>query len=110
MGGWDAGTERMHGKVVAGRPGGPTFACRKAGRINWGARQTAQPTVPAWETKISKLLAVKICAGCGGRRNSQPHRRVHWRDPQDPKTYTNLPTRESAVEGPNLLVGSGGSD
>ena len=27
MGGWDAGTERMHGKVVAGRPGGPTFRC-----------------------------------------------------------------------------------
>ena len=26
------------------------------------------------------------------------------------RMYTNPPTRESAPEGPNLLVGSGGSD
>ena len=43
-------------------------------------------------------------------RNSQPHRRVHWRDPQGLRTYTNLPTRESAPKGPNLLVSSGGSE
>ena len=43
-------------------------------------------------------------------RNSQTHRRVHWRDPQGPRTYTNPPTWESAPEGPTLLVGSGGSD
>ena len=44
------------------------------------------------------------------QRNSQPHRRVCWRDLQGPRMYTSLPTRESAPEGPNLLVGSGGTD
>ena len=37
-------------------------------------------------------------------RNSQPHRRVHGRDPQGPRMYTKPPTRESAPEGPKLLV------
>ena len=29
---------------------------------------------------------------------------------QGPRTYTSPPTREAAPEGPNLIVGSGGSD
>ena len=53
---------------------------------------------------------LKTCGGCSGRRNSQPHRRVHWRDPQGPRTYTKSPTWQSAPEGPNLLGGSRGSD
>ena len=73
---------------------------------NWGARQVEQPRVPAQKKKASKPLAVKICGGCSSGRNSQPHRRVHWRDQQDPRSYTNPPTWESATEGPNLLVGS----
>ena len=52
----------------------------------------------------------KTCGGWGGKRNSQPHRRVHWRDPQGPRTYTNPLTWESAPEGPNLPVGSRASD
>ena len=36
--------------------------------------------------------------------------RVHWRDPQGPRTCTNPPTWESAPEGSNLLVGTRGSD
>ena len=44
------------------------------------------------------------------RRDSQPHRRGCWRDPQGPKACTSPPTREPAPEGPNLIVGSGGSD
>ena len=36
--------------------------------------------------------------------------KVHWRDPHGPRMYTKLPTWESAPEGPNLLVGSGGGD
>ena len=60
--------------------------------------------------KASKPMTVKTCVDCGSRRNSQPHRRVRWRDPQGPRMYTNAPTRESAPEEPNLLVGSGGSD
>ena len=75
-------------------------------------RETVQPRVPARGNKASEPLAVKTCGGCSGRRNSQPHRRVHWRDPQSPRMYTNPSTRESALvwEGPILLVGSGESD
>ena len=66
--------------------------------------------VPAWGNKAWKPLTEKTCEGWGFRRNSQPHRRVHWRDPQGPRTYTNPPTQESASEGPSLLVGSRGND
>ena len=46
----------------------------------------------------------------GSRRDSQPHRRGRWRDPQGPRVCTGPPTWESAPEGPSLIVGSGGSD
>ena len=85
-------------------------ADKLGGTNNWGVRQTAQPRVPEWETKASKPLAVKTCGVCSGRRNTQSHRRVQWRDPQGPRTNTKSPTQESAPEGPNLLVGTGGSD
>ena len=53
----------------------------------------------------------KTCGGWGSTgRDSQPHRRVHWRDPYSPRMYTNPPTHESAPEGPNVIVGSRGSD
>ena len=29
-----------------------------------------------------KISCYKICGSCGGERNSQTHRRVHWRDPK----------------------------
>ena len=94
--------------------GSPTFACGHTRRNNWRMRQTAQPRVPAQGNKASKSLTLKTCGGCGGRRTSKPHRRVHWRDPQGHRMYTNPPThpptQESAPEGPKLLVGSGGSD
>ena len=32
-----------------------------------------------WKTKDSKPLAIKYCRGCNSRRNSQSHRRVHWK-------------------------------
>ena len=32
--------------------------------------------------KASKPLTVKTCGGCGAGRNYQPHKGVHWRDPQ----------------------------
>ena len=31
-------------------------------------------------------------------------------DPQGPRAYTSPPTQEAAPEGPNLIVGSRGSD
>ena len=120
IGGMETGSraERTHGKVVAGGPGwlaagrlgGPIFVCRYTGRNNWGARQTIQPRVPVWENKTSESLTEKICGGWGSRRNSQPHRTVHWRDLQGPRMYTNPPTWESAPEGPNLLVSSRGGN
>ena len=83
--------------------------------INWEKqlgreRETAQPRVPAQGNKASKPLTIKTCGGCGDGRNSQPHRRVHWIDPQGPRPYTNPPTWESAPEEHNLLEGSRGSD
>ena len=75
-----------------------------------GARQTAQPRVPARGNKASKPLTEKICGCWGGRISSQPQRRVHWREPQGPRTHTKPPTQESAPEGPNVLVGSTESD
>ena len=79
----------------------------KTGRNNWRIRQTTQPRVPARGNKASKSLAVKSYGGCSSRSNSQPHRKVSWKDPRGPRTYTNPPTQESAPEGPNLLVGTG---
>ena len=97
------------GKGVAGGSGGPTFTCGKTGKNNWGARQTEQPRVPAWGNKALKPLTEKTYEDCGGRRNSQTHRRGHWRDPWGPGMYTNPPTQESAPKGTNMLVNSRGS-
>ena len=82
--------------MVAGRPGAPTFACEI-----YCATQGSSTGKEA-----SKPLAIKSSGVCGSRRNSQPHRRVRWRDPQGCRKYTNPPTQESAPEGHNLLVGS----
>ena len=60
--------------------------------------------------KASQPLTEKTCGGCSSGRNSQPHRRVHWRDPKGPRMYVKPPTQESALEGPNLFVGSGRGD
>ena len=35
--------------------------------------------------KASKPLTEKTCGGWSSKRNSQRHRRVHWRDPQGPR-------------------------
>ena len=83
-----------------------------------GAKQTSQPKAPAWGNKASNLIentrGVEELRGSrntrGSRRNSKPHRRVCWRDPQGPRACTSLPTWESAPEGSNLIVGSERSD
>ena len=77
--------ERTRGKAGAGRPqqGGGLWS--KVGKAAAGRRGSS-------------------------RRNSQPHWRVRWRDPQGLRRYTSPPTQEAAPEGPNLIVGSGGSD
>ena len=60
--------------------------------------------------RFKPLIENALGAWGGSRRDSQPHRKVHWRDPQGPRMYTNPPTQEAAPEGPNLIVGSRGSD
>ena len=107
------------GKVLGGRSDSATqlltdwwshICVQINGKNSWGARQTAQPRFPAQENKVSVSLATKTCGGYSCGRSSQPQRRVFWRNPHGPKTYTNSPTWESAPEGPNLLVGSRESD
>ena len=75
-----------------------------------GGTSGEHPRVPVRGNKASKSLTGKTCGGCSHERNSQTPRRVRWRDPPGPRMYTNLPTWESAPEGPNLLVGSRGHD
>ena len=71
----------------------------------WGVKQTEQPKAPARGNKASNL-SENTRGGCGGsRRDSQPHRRGPWRDPQGTRACTSPPTREPAPEGPSLIVG-----
>ena len=75
-----------------------------------GEWEPMQLRVPAQGNKASKTLKKSLWGLRNQEKLPQPHRKVHWTDPQGPRTYTNPPTQESAPEGPNLLVGSGGSD
>ena len=130
----ECGTNRA-GSLTTGRPCDPTFAqINQEGRTQsggeWG-RQSAGSTPPAaphsrtdkpgrmagreadratqgssagkWSLKP---LTENARWGWGSRRDSQPHRRGHWRDPQGPRACTSPPTREPAPEGPSLIVGS----
>ena len=97
-------------EAVAGGAGGPTFSWIGQEEQLGKRDRLWDPGFQHRETKDSKPLAVKICGGCGGERNSQPHRRVHWRNPWAPRMYTNPRTWEPPQKGPNLFVGSGKSD
>ena len=76
---------RTHDKAVAGRPewakqwlvdwGFPHLHVGELGGTTW-EHDRPQPRVPVWGTKALMPLAIKSCRVCGGRRNSQPHRRV----------------------------------
>ena len=104
-GGWRTGWARQ--QLVDCR-GNPTSTFRQApGK----ARELDRPQNPGFSTKDSKPLDMeKICGDFGGGTDTQPHRRVHWRDPQGPKTCTNPPTCKSATKGHKPLAGIEGSD
>ena len=111
--------ERTHCKMAAGRLGWAGWLVDRAVPIcvwiNWKEQlgsetDRANPGFQCGEIQPQNLWLKKTWGGWGGRRNSLPHRKVHWRDPQGPITYTNPRTWKSAPKGPNLLVGSGGSD
>ena len=88
-----------------------SYVCGQINREDeLGVRQAGQPRGLEWGNKASKPLTIKTCGDCGSGRNSQPHKRVHWRNSQGPRMHTKPPPLESAPEGPNLLVGSRGSD
>ena len=101
--------EYWAGEADAGRLGSSTFVCRWTRRNNWGAGQIVQSRAPAgkWSLKTSVNLSKNLW---GLWQREKLHRTVCWRDPQDPRPYTNPPNWESAPERPNLLVGSRGSD
>ena len=92
--------ERMVQHLHVNRQGGATG--EQDGPLN--------PWFQHGEIKPQNLWMKKTCGGFGGRRNSQPQRRVHWRGPQGPRTYTKPPTQESILKGPNLLVGNSRGD
>ena len=92
--------ERTHCKAAAGGPGEVAAGRGQShisvwitGRNNCGVRQTAQPQGSSMGNKASKPLAENTCGHCSGGRNSQLHGRVHGRDPQNPRPYTNPPTQ-----------------
>ena len=106
---------RPVGGVEMGRRGRGLVARQLAGGPGWAKRWLEDQAVPhhvqinqeeqlgsrtdptnqgsRTGIKASKPLTVKIYGGCGSGRNSQPHRRVHWRDPQGPRMYTKPPTQ-----------------
>ena len=120
VGGVEPGSraERTRGKAAVGRPARQLLVeqavpCSSADKPGGTTGEQDRPHNPGfqWGEIKPQPLSENTCGGWGGsRRNSQPHRWVRWRDPQGPRTYTNLPTWESVPEEPNLLVESGGSD
>ena len=117
--------ERTGGKAAAGRPS-EVVDCGRGQAV----RQLADPMAPHSHIdkpggtvgersrlcnpglqlgEIKPLIENPFGGSGGSRRNSQPHRRVHWRDPQGPRACTSPPTCKSEPEGPSVIVGSRGS-
>ena len=120
VGGAETGSQakRTRGKrrlVDPWRGGGLWSAAGKAaagwqGSSWWTGWQTEQPKAPARGNKVSNLW-LKTPVGVEAAAGEIPSLTGEFvGDPQGPRAYTSPPTRESALEGPTLLVGSGGSD
>ena len=104
-GGWRTGA----GKVAAGRLGGPKFACGYTGRNNWGVRQTVQPRVPGeikpQNLQLKKPVRVEAAGetpSLTGEFVGETHRIL--------ECAQNHPPWNQHQKGPNLLVGSRGSE
>ena len=113
-------TERTHSKTASRRLGQakrwwlvdwvvPHLCADKLGETTGEQNRLHNPGFQYGEMKPQNFW-LKKPVGVEVARDSQPHRRGHWRDPQGPRTYTHPPTWESAQEGAKLLVGSRGSD
>ena len=99
------------------KPGGPGGGWRTQRshihvQISWeeqlGSKIDCTTQGSRKETKASKPLIVKTCGSCSNRRNSQSHRKVCRRGPQDPRMYTSPPIRESAPERAQSTCGKWG--
>ena len=106
MGSW---AERIHGKAAAG--GSSEAADCGVGQVRrqlvgsarrWMVEQVvpySHADKPGETTGKQEGLhnpwlqhgEINTGGGCSARRNSRPHRRVCWRDPQGPRMYTNPP-------------------
>ena len=106
------GTETGRVWDVRGRQSDHWQTLRPHIRAQTNRDKRREPGLQRGGNKASnKPLIENIRGGWGGSgRDSQPHRRGRWRDPWGPRACTSPPTREPAQEGPNLIVGSGGSD
>ena len=104
VGGVETGSwvERTQGKAVAGGLVVKHLCADKPGGTP-RERDRLKPRVPVQENKASNPLTIKICEGCDGGRNSQPHRRVCWRDQKGPTTHTNPPTWNQHRKSPICL-------
>ena len=124
-------SSRPVGGVETGSQGGEDSHCRggtETGGVwdEWDRqsdhRQTLQPHIRAQINRTNggewsrphntrKPLIENARGGWGSsRRDSQPHRRGCWTDPQGPMACTSPPTREPALERPSLIVGGGVKD
>ena len=88
----------------------PHSLADKPGGTNGERGRPQNPGFQHGEIKDSKPLAVKTCEGCGGRRNSQFHSRVLWRNPRVLECTQTHPPGNQHLKGHNLLVESEGSD
>ena len=112
--------ERTRGKAAAGGLGRarwrlvdevvPHLPADKPGGTTRGRDRPHNPGFQCGEIK-TKSLWLKTLVGVEAAAGETPSLTGEFTgDPQGPRTYTSSHTQESAPEGPNLLVGSRGSD
>ena len=80
--GW-CGRQWLVWEAVAGGQGGGWPVWHLCADKSQGTGEWGRLLKPAWRNKASKPLTVKTGGGWGSGRNSQPHRKVRWRDPQE---------------------------
>ena len=107
-------TQRSGGVCVCGWVGGGVGGHKAAaGRWDsswWTKWQTTQPRVPAWGNQASNHW-LKTPVGVEAAAGDTPSLTGEFvGETQGPRTYTNPSTQEAAPEGPDLTVGSRGSD
>ena len=92
--------------MEAGGAGGPTSVCRQTGRNIGGVRQPSQPRAPAGGNKASKSVTEKL-VGVEAAVGETPSHTGEFVG----ETHRGLEHVQAyPLEGPSLIVGSGGSN